>query len=1316
MSHSDDFGLDDDDTEFFLAATQAEASRPAGFAPSPRPNKRRRLSQGPSDLDGADEHEADHPNVDEEYYFPGELEPVTAEEQRKTSRFKIHIPEHGCEFQRMVFTQTQHGLDENPAAFRGAIWKKPPKPLPPTFPQKTGDRSSKMPPMSKGPVRNGIGNYFQTVPGRAPAFSQEDDDAALAARLQAEEDLLARQHNSNARNASQAMFDPTQELADLPEDAFSSSSPERSPRKDGPINISSQPTQSQSARPPSQALRGPQTGLKQMTMWGHAATQELTSSQSAQKRHAWPLANRDEKPTHHKLDEKAMTTWIYPTNLGSIREYQFNIVSRSLFHNTLVALPTGLGKTFIAATIMLNYYRWTTDAQIVFMAPTKPLIAQQMEACYGIVGIPRRDTVLMTGESAPAIRGDKWTEKRVFFMTPQTVINDLRSGVCDPKRIVLLVVDEAHKATGGYAYTEVVQFLRRFNSSFRVLALTATPGSTTEAVQAVVDNLGIARVELRTETSLDIRQYTHEKQTETQVFEFSEEQERIMTLFAKALRPSVEKLCSQNAYYNKDPLALTAYGLTQARQKWMASEAGRKAPQGIKGMVNALFTVLSSLAHSISLLKYHGIGPFYGGVRAFQRDVESGAQKGKTAAGIANDENFIKMMSTVRTWTNDPEFIGHPKLDYLRQVVLAHFLDAGEGRQGSDVPPSATRVMIFASYRDSVDEIVRVLQRNSPMIRPSVFVGQQASKGGEGMNQKKQNETIQDFKNGKFNTLVATSIGEEGLDIGTVDLIVCYDASASPIRMLQRIGRTGRKRTGNVVLLLTKGKEENDYAKAQDNYAYIQKTIADASKYAYRDDQSPRILPKEFRPVPDKRPVEIPPENSQPVELNEKKGKGKGKTKRPPKKFHMPDNVRTGFVNASRLGSDGENDQLNTTAVKKKKTPATKKAAIPAVFKRIVITPEPEPAPLPHLQDIILTEEQQAELELKYAQSAEADNGVIRAPDYERFPGALRDLGPTKYIGHGREARRLEKSMRAAHDMNADVWQHWDTILHPSDLEDAGSAGERLVRPWVETVQSVPSLKRVQAPMRPPKAASTKDTPKSETVADDGLPDESMPPAKKPRGRPKKVIAPPPVLSASESELPAPPPCAKKPRGRPKKAASPIAVIPDDPDPGPEPDLPAKQTPAPKSRRAPKKNPGLQRAMSYGSAAGEGASSSPEPTPADMRIATQGIDLGEHDTSGEDEEEEPDSEDAAFIARSDEIDIASSSQPGAGTQAVIHPGGRLRKKPVRVHLSDVDERSEDASLLGLESGESDDDDGVVEVQPAVVKGRKRMVVDDSDDE
>lgn len=126
------------------------------------------------------------------------------------------------------------------------------------------------------------------------------------------------------------------------------------------------------------------------------------------------------------------------------------------------------------------------------MAPTKPLVAQQIDACYRITGIPRSSTVELTGTTQAASRDALWKEKQstlhmsspitnahtVFFMTPQVIQNDLRRGACPSKSLCLLVVDEAHRATGNYAYCEVVKELQARSESFRVLALTATPGLT----------------------------------------------------------------------------------------------------------------------------------------------------------------------------------------------------------------------------------------------------------------------------------------------------------------------------------------------------------------------------------------------------------------------------------------------------------------------------------------------------------------------------------------------------------------------------------------------------------------------------------------------------------------------------------------------------------------------------------------------------------------------------------------------------------------------------------------------------------------------
>lgn len=104
-------------------------------------------------------------------------------------------------------------------------------------------------------------------------------------------------------------------------------------------------------------------------------------------------------PDFPGFDSSSAKVWIYPTNYP-IREYQLKISEAALFQNTLVCLPTGLGKTFIASVVMYNFYRWYPSGKIVFMAPTKPLVAQQIEACYKVMGIPQAHMAELTGNKS----------------------------------------------------------------------------------------------------------------------------------------------------------------------------------------------------------------------------------------------------------------------------------------------------------------------------------------------------------------------------------------------------------------------------------------------------------------------------------------------------------------------------------------------------------------------------------------------------------------------------------------------------------------------------------------------------------------------------------------------------------------------------------------------------------------------------------------------------------------------------------------------------------------------------------------------------
>ena len=128
----------------------------------------------------------------------------------------------------------------------------------------------------------------------------------------------------------------------------------------------------------------------------------------------------------------------------------------------------------------------------------------------------------------------------------------------------------------------------------------------------------------------------------------------------------------------------------------------------------------------------------------------------------------------------------------------------------------------------------------------------------------RDSKVIQKFKSGEYNLLVSTSIGEEGLDIGEIDLIVCYDAQKTPIRMvratlhpnvrhvdeiqLQRIGRTGRKREGHVHVLLAKGREEANWDKAQSKYQEVQHTIVNGDQLELYGDVD-RLIPDDIDPV-----------------------------------------------------------------------------------------------------------------------------------------------------------------------------------------------------------------------------------------------------------------------------------------------------------------------------------------------------------------------------------------------------------------------------------------------------------------------------------
>ncbi|XP_058848036.1 Fanconi anemia group M protein-like isoform X3 [Acipenser ruthenus] len=449
------------------------------------------------------------------------------------------------------------------------------------------------------------------------------------------------------------------------------------------------------------------------------------------------------------FDISSADVWIYPTNYP-VRGYQFSISQAALFQNTLVCLPTGLGKTFIAAVVMYNFYRWYPSGKIVFLAPTKPLVAQQIEACYKVMGIPQEHMAEMTGSTQALSRREIWSQRRVFFLTPQVMVNDLSREACPAVQIKCVVIDEAHKALGNHAYCQVVRELGNHTRQFRVLALSATPGSDTRAVQQVISNLLISHIELRSEECSDIQAYSHQRSVEKFVVPLGEGLKAHQNKYLQVLEVFAGRLIRLNVLSRRDIHNLTKYQLVLAREQFRNNPHPHIAVAQ-KGSVEGDFALCISLYHGYELLLQMGIRSLF----LFMQGMMDGT-KGMTRARNELSRNpdfmglyqqmeamFVDSRGASATRADRPFVYSHPKLRKLEEVVVEHFQSWSQ-REGQPCAGGATRVMIFSSFRESVQEIAEMLSRHQPLIKVMTFMGQSsAGKGVRGFTQKEQLEESQ---------------------------------------------------------------------------------------------------------------------------------------------------------------------------------------------------------------------------------------------------------------------------------------------------------------------------------------------------------------------------------------------------------------------------------------------------------------------------------------------------------------------------------------------------------------------------------------------
>jgi len=459
------------------------------------------------------------------------------------------------------------------------------------------------------------------------------------------------------------------------------------------------------------------------------------------------------------------------------RAYQLEAVDEALSGSMLLVMPTAAGKT--AVIWMMISEKLARGGKVIMIAPTVGLVEQHIRSLRDVLNTEDR-IISITGQIPPSKRIEKWEGARVVVATPKVVVNDVKNGVLDVSGFSLLVVDEAHHCTGDHAMAQVCDHYISKNENPHVLGVTASPGHRPETVREICDRTGAVRIHIRNSEEGMLQGYLSELEIVEITVAVPNEMMVLSDPFKIWQRGIVDREKRLGRYVM--PGMINFSGLSNAMDR-AKSAINRGEASGYRSV--SQIAVAMRLHHLINCLMSQGVSASREYLDRLEEE-ESGNKK--SVRDFLRDNRIRDLREKLAVMDEI-----HSKIGAVRRMVRERI------RRDSE-----SRVIVFANYRDTIASLDESLEGLTG-VTPVRFVGQSSRGGRKGLSAREQVRRLDEFRDGNANVLLATSIGEEGLDIPSADLVIFYEPVSSEIRTIQRRGRTGRKRLGEVIVLIAEG-------------------------------------------------------------------------------------------------------------------------------------------------------------------------------------------------------------------------------------------------------------------------------------------------------------------------------------------------------------------------------------------------------------------------------------------------------------------------------------------------------------------------------
>ena len=464
--------------------------------------------------------------------------------------------------------------------------------------------------------------------------------------------------------------------------------------------------------------------------------------------------------------------------LVEARAYQLEAVDEALTSSMLLVMPTAAGKTAVIWMTIANKLS-EENGRVILIAPTVGLVDQHLRSIRDVLSL-EEEAISITGQIPPSDRVGLWGSSRLIIATPKVIVNDVKNDVLRLSEFSLLVIDEAHHCTGEHAMAMVCDYYTSSSSSPHILGATASPGHRPDTVREICTRTGASRIHIRNSDEEMLKGYLSEldiREISVRVPEKMKELARPFVIWQQGI---VDRQRRLGRYIL--PGMISFAGLSSAMDR-SRSAIGRGEVSGYQSV--SQIAIAMRLHHLINCLLSQGVSAS----REYLERLENGDDSSKkTVRDFLRDPRVRDLLEKLEGMVEI-----HSKIGAVRRMV----------RERLRRDPNS-RVIVFANYRDTIASLESSLE-GLDSVKAIRFVGQSSRGGRQGLSPKDQVGVLHEFRNGGANVLLATSIGEEGLDIPSADLVIFYEPVSSEIRTIQRRGRTGRQRLGEVIVLIAEG-------------------------------------------------------------------------------------------------------------------------------------------------------------------------------------------------------------------------------------------------------------------------------------------------------------------------------------------------------------------------------------------------------------------------------------------------------------------------------------------------------------------------------